>query len=205
MEDSISAHSLTDLAYTAGIIDGEGSILILRGTGYNRKGEKYKRYGCRVSVGMTDKLVPEWLHKNFGGCFYSRQMAKNWKDQYIWMITSRTVGSFISAILPFLKTKKKQALLVLEYLDHVQENNPEYRELMVGKMKELNRKGKPVTTNTLDGSPEPKIESELTGDRESAPAVTQVGFSNEIIEKVHPYLVTLHENPQVSLGQMPLA
>jgi hypothetical protein len=172
MEDSISNCSITDLAYTAGIIDGEGSILILRGTGYNRRGEKYKRYGCRVSVGMTDRIVTEWLHKNFGGCFYSRQMAKNWKDQYIWMITSRTVKTFITAILPFLKTKKRQAHLVLEYLDHVQENNPEYREMMVGKMKELNRKGKPVTTNTLDTSSEVKIESELGGDTESAPAVT---------------------------------
>jgi hypothetical protein len=165
-------HSLTDLAYAAGIIDGEGSILILRGVGYNRKGEPYKRYGCRVSVSMTDKLVPEWLHKNFGGSFYFRQMKGAWKDQHIWMITNRNVRLFIAAIKPFLKTKSKQADLVLEYLDHVQENNPEYRELMVGRMKELNRKGKPVTTNTLNNPQNGlKIESELLGDQKSDPIV----------------------------------
>lgn len=46
----------TDLAYAAGIIDGEGCISLGRHAGY---------YQAHVTVEMSDRPVIEWLHATF--------------------------------------------------------------------------------------------------------------------------------------------
>lgn len=164
-----------DFRVAATFIDCEGWIGIARGTGYNRKREKYLRYNCTVRSGMTDRAYIDWLQECFGGGIYFRKSQTNkWKDQYHWSLGSTNLREFLKVILPYLKIKRKQAELALEYLDRLQDNDPAWRESVCKQMNALNRKGKPVTTNTPDCTETVrKIESELTGDRESEPAVTQ--------------------------------
>lgn len=49
----------TDLAWAAGLIDGEGCICIVK---ENRPGNLSTQYRLRLSVGMTDKKTIKKLH-----------------------------------------------------------------------------------------------------------------------------------------------
>lgn len=164
-----------DISYAAATIDCEGWVGIARGVGYNRKRVKYQRFNCTCRVGTTSKALADWLHATFeGGVYFRPSQRTKWKDQYIWTLGSDNLIAFLKAILPYLKIKQEQAKLALEYLDNFQTNDPQWRESMVQKMNDLNRKGKLVTTNTSGTSEkEVKIESELTGDRERALDVNQ--------------------------------
>lgn len=164
----------TDWYYLAGIIDGEGSILIGRGTGYDRKRNKYKRYLCQVRVGMTCKPLVDWLQQTFeGGVYFKKSQRIQWKHQWNWVLGSLRLQELLTRVAPKLKIKQKQAYLALEYLERVQDNDPAWRDEMYLKMKALNKKGRLVETNTLASVEQAEmIESELIGDDESALSVT---------------------------------
>lgn len=106
----------TDLAYTAGIIDGEGCISVTRNTKGIKKALRAKASYCiYVAVSMTDFEVPAWLHFTFGGSFaeYKASNTKH-KKVYRWGLHSNNAQRFLKLILPYLKTKKRQAELVIE-------------------------------------------------------------------------------------------
>lgn len=66
-----------DLAYLAGILDGEGCFSI----GKSSKGY----YNLRVDVVNTDRRLIEWLHVNFGGYTGDRNTEKvEWKNKQTW-------------------------------------------------------------------------------------------------------------------------
>jgi hypothetical protein len=48
----------TELAYIAGIIDGEGSVKIYK--------SHSRTYDVSVEVSMINELIPTWLHAAFG-------------------------------------------------------------------------------------------------------------------------------------------
>lgn len=103
-----------DLAYTAGIIDGEGYIAII----------KYRHPQCRVgfhygvvvSVGMGNPTVPMWLHSSFGGSYGVYPPGKKgYKNRHVWKTTTRQAVQFLKLILPYLKEKVGQAEIVIEF------------------------------------------------------------------------------------------
>ena len=99
---------MIDLAYTAGIIDGEGSIGIWKlGKGYR----------LTVEVEMCNKSVPQWLKDTFGGRygFYGKRgkYKCGWSSR--WDITDSKASEFLQLILPYLKIKKQQAELAIHY------------------------------------------------------------------------------------------
>ena len=56
------------IAYFAGIIDGEGSIIIAKQA--IRKGRKNHTYSLRICVVNSNKILLEWLRTNFGGSIH---------------------------------------------------------------------------------------------------------------------------------------
>ena len=98
-------------AYTAGIIDGEGSIGLER-----CGGKKYNRYAIRVIVGNTNEWLCQLLAFSFGGSLHLRP-SKNPKHQdcWIWSISARQAATFLSLVLPYLQIKRPQAELALSY------------------------------------------------------------------------------------------
>lgn len=102
----------TDLAYAAGIVDGEGSIF---GHTPNSGGGNVS---IRVSVSMTDFVVPEWLHKKFGGSLSYGRYDKNpkYKPYASWTVASRQAETFLDLAIPHLRAKKEQALVALEIM-----------------------------------------------------------------------------------------
>jgi hypothetical protein len=143
------------LAYLAGIVDGEGTITI---TSYKNsrkgKGKEHGRYGAKFSIINCDEGLMLWLVENFGGS--SRPMKRNkinkaHRISYVWDMGERAATPVISAICPFLVIKKAQALLYLEFRGTrnvtgaqkhgLSEKVVEMREIVVDKIKFLNRKG----------------------------------------------------------------
>lgn len=86
------------LAYAAGIIDGEGHI-----------GSQNQNYpNPLVQVCMVAPQVIDFLHDNFGG-----GRTRNNRDMYVWYLTGKQVAPFLYQILPYLLVKRNAALLAI--------------------------------------------------------------------------------------------
>ena len=96
----------TDLAYVAGIIDGEGCI-------YIEHGKKGKSIQLSVSVGSSDRWLCEFLKFSFGGCLY--EMKSKTLPCWKWEIRTRQAGQFLEDISPYLRLKKPQAEIAIKF------------------------------------------------------------------------------------------
>ena len=103
--------SKIDLAYTAGIVDGEGCISIAK-----KKEGKYIRYVLQVMVNSTDEWLPMWLKFAYGGNVCKRPLKNNNHNPvWQWQTVSRQAGNFLEIILPYLHLKKPQAEIGLKF------------------------------------------------------------------------------------------
>jgi hypothetical protein len=106
----------TDAAYMAGLIDGEGTIGIIRYKG--------KSYGTLLAITNTHQGVLEWCHEKFGGT-RNRVTRKTirpqdgWSTPYMWQANSHRVKAVLVHCLPYLKIKKDQAILAIEFVDRM--------------------------------------------------------------------------------------
>lgn len=99
-----------DLAYTAGIIDGEGCINISRRQG------KHQSTRLQVSVVNTNEWLCQWLKMQFGGIVRSRRAYKpNHKPSYSWQLGHKKASEFLRLILPYLNIKKPNAEIAIAY------------------------------------------------------------------------------------------
>ena len=117
-----------DIAYIAGLFDGEGSINIKRGL------EKKKRHkdkpGFRMSnsmrismeISMTDKSVLIWVHEVLGvGTLRPKKVKGLRKDgtpylkQYKWRCVFRDAYSVCCLLWPFAHVKLDKIQKVIEY------------------------------------------------------------------------------------------
>ena len=112
--DPIRSISKIDRAYIAGIIDGEGSIHMTRK-------EKYGTFYVFVVVAMSDKGVIQWLADKIGNkateILYPKKgsFKKTPKPIYRIALQGRRACLLCEVLLPFLKVKKKQAEILMEY------------------------------------------------------------------------------------------
>jgi len=105
----------TDLAYLAGIIDGEGTI------GIYRKGGTTKRphYEGTVIVVQRDPTIPQWIQQRFGGSLIHRvfRIRGGKRDRYTywrWYLIGKKIGPFLERCLPYLIIKREQAECAIE-------------------------------------------------------------------------------------------
>ena len=110
----MSQKSKLDLAYAAGIVDGEGCIGI-----YKQKNTELQfgyTYGLTVTVGMCSAAIPMWLYKTFGGNLNTHEGRKDhYKRVYNWQVAAREGKLFLELILPYLKEKTGQAKVAIEF------------------------------------------------------------------------------------------
>lgn len=109
-----------DLAYAAGIIDGEGCVKIFKNDA-SVVHRPHNQYTLAVQVNMVDKRVVTWLHKKFGGAvyFHPANIKKHptWRDSWRWYLQNYHCRDFLLQILPFLIIKVKQTRSALNFLD----------------------------------------------------------------------------------------
>lgn len=142
--------TLVDTAYMAGILDGEGYV------GITQVGTKENpQTVSRVRIAMTDKNVIEWVHANWPSSgikidFRSRKSLAHYKDQHWVQWTGQRAADFLQELLPFLKVKRDQALLVIELANRKSLRKPYSKKdsseveadlAAFIKIKELNQRG----------------------------------------------------------------
>jgi hypothetical protein len=102
-----------DIGYIAGIIDGEGTITILKNRdNRNRSGYCYRQV---VQVANTNRDVIEWLRQTTGLGYVAVCNGNNGRKFYAWRIHGKDASKLLPIILPCLKIKRKNAELLLEY------------------------------------------------------------------------------------------
>ena len=110
------------LAYLAGFLDADGSISIVRYS-YFDKPLNRKRYSYRIKISIYNcKIEALEIYQNTFGTgkvrsSRTRKILKDnprWRPCYTWQIENNQAEKAITALLPFLRLKKPQALLALE-------------------------------------------------------------------------------------------
>ena len=142
-------------AYFAGIFDGEGSAFILK---YKYDDTAFHYRSC-VSASNTFKPLVLCFEKIYNGFWRERPPHNGILPMYEWNLTrQKEQEQFILALLPYVKIKREQMKLLLNFIRMRGQRNPAERDALYIKVRQLNGK---------------KIESELHGDVQSDTAVTQ--------------------------------
>lgn len=99
-----------NLAYAAGIIDGEGHI------GIRKTSKKY--FNEVVEVFNSNPYIIQFFYKTFGGSIKkSYKFRKSKKAYYIWIITGLKASIFLKNIYPYLVAKQNQANVLFKFRD----------------------------------------------------------------------------------------
>lgn len=114
--------SIRQLAYLAGIIDGEGSIGIEKLSPYKSRKKTY--YAARLCIINTDIALIHWLKENFtGGSWNERKVLPHQKRCYRWHIFGTNLERLLIAVRPYLIIKTKQADCVIQFRKTVSKTN----------------------------------------------------------------------------------
>ena len=139
-----------ELAYIAGLFDGEGSIHYKRGP---EKKKKHKGSGHRISnsmrismeITMTDRSVLEWTHKVLGTGTLTKKPRKGLRKngtkylmQYRWRCTFRDAFYVCCLLFPYAHTKLPKIQKVIDHYTNKNNNImidkvinlQEYKEIM---------------------------------------------------------------------------
>ena len=103
----------TDIAYMAGIFDGEGWVGINTSKPHGK--HKSPRYSLYMGVANTYIPVLEMFAEEFGG-HIKLASGKN-KPCYSWRTTSHKAAHVLKVLMPYLRIKKDQALVAIEYVE----------------------------------------------------------------------------------------
>lgn len=104
-----------ELGYTGGIVDGEGSICIVKVHGCTRPIPTLRAH---VSVAQCDIRLPIWLKERFGGYVSSLGIPKGGRKQaYSWSMTgTKQCLPFLEIIRPYLLLKTQQADIAIAFM-----------------------------------------------------------------------------------------
>ena len=116
-----------DVAYIAGLFDGEGTVYI------NKNANSYTVF---ASVAMTEPEAPEKCKAVFGGKIYIKKQRDNrYKKVTHWLLSGVAAVSFLKAIQPYSITKAGSIRIVLEFYEHYWlpgRNKPSIRRMELG-------------------------------------------------------------------------
>ena len=113
------------LAYIAGIVDGEGSIMIQRQCSKSFMAQRAKsgcfhpHYAVGIRIGMTERIALDLIVDKLKiGKVSEEKPYHHKRPMYRWMIRSKEeVLKFLNYILPYLRVKKKQAVLAIKFMN----------------------------------------------------------------------------------------
>ena len=131
----------TDLAYLAGLIDGEGTI----SCSVNKTAKNVLALQKQLSIFNTNLLLVSWITSRFGGKVHSRVRSEKWKEEHQvkWSATEAVV--ILELVLPYLVIKKEQAEIFIALhktkSNSVSKETHEYRQRLCDRVQELNKRG----------------------------------------------------------------
>lgn len=114
-------------AYLAGAIDADGFITIQRSTpsATRKDGRRSTYYTAKVGLSETNPIIPTLLYETFGGWLGTHQPKNpNHRCWYVWQSTNQLAANVVNALMPFLRLKRRQAELLLEFCEQVAATPP---------------------------------------------------------------------------------
>lgn len=127
----------TKLAYAAGILDGEGSILLSK----ERAASRF-RYP-RVTVASTSIEILEAMYNLFGGCIcthktYQKHHKKNWS----WRADNTAAIEVLKLLLPYLRVPEKiyRATLIVTEYHQVTPRNGKYDDYLLDQKEQFEKR-----------------------------------------------------------------
>ena len=109
----------TDIAYIAGLFDGEGSI------DFKRRKEKRRKYTTNamqitMRIEMTDQSILKWIHATLKlGTVRKRNRSpsvkKHWKDRWVYTLRFRQAYQVCCLIWPYAHIKLDK---IQQIIDH---------------------------------------------------------------------------------------
>lgn len=108
----------TDLAWAAGIMDGEGTIGIspINCKHSGRKVKVYRVYALRVAISNTDPRILARIKQILGGYFYPvKHYKSHYKPVYRWAAACKNAYTVLDLLLPYLVGKRDQAEIAIAF------------------------------------------------------------------------------------------
>lgn len=139
--------TVAQLAYFAGIFDGEGhlSVELQRANGKNR-GRDY--YSLRMIIANTNLEVIQWLIKHFNGGFMKDKKLEGCRQGYKFVLHGNKLYDILVACYPYLIIKKPIADIAIKFRAtvgktgwRVDPETLEVRRQLYLKAKIINKKG----------------------------------------------------------------
>lgn len=109
-----------DMAYIAGVFDGDGSFSLIK----RKNGDRSPLYQAMLQLANANKDLIDFIKDKFGGWIFERKSyigkdGSNRKISYEWKVEKKSVSSVITRLIEFLVVKKDRANYLLRY---IQEN-----------------------------------------------------------------------------------
>ncbi len=96
-----------ELAYLAGIVDGEGCIGVWQNANGSHRGA--------LEIGSTSAALMEWLSARLGGSVIGPRVRAGRRNWYRWRLSGRAAGALCARLLPYLVIKPEAAALLVEF------------------------------------------------------------------------------------------
>ena len=111
----------TDIAYIAGLFDGEGCVSYkqyMRKRPHNKKA--YPTWQIRLEIAMTDKSILIWVNEMLGvGTVgekrYKTRYTKGWKKQWRWRCSHRDAFKVCCLLFPYAHVKLGEIQKIIQH------------------------------------------------------------------------------------------
>jgi hypothetical protein len=122
----------TDLAYIAGLMDGEAYIGVKKTRAYACQGRVTAGYHARIQIRMVDEAAIRFIAETLGGWYYKeKRVTPNRRELYCYQASDKRAETILSLVLPFLKVKRTSAETVLA-LRALQKTGQQHRTKTTG-------------------------------------------------------------------------
>lgn len=134
----VKALSVTDAAWIAGFLDGEGTVMLFR---------RRESVALRVSAANTHRPTLEHIASvcGFGSIVTSKRPNPKHKTAYWWQVNAEAAESLLRQLLPHLVTKRAQAELGIAFQERLRDPalkaDRTWQLAFRARMQSLNRRG----------------------------------------------------------------
>jgi len=125
--------SKNDLYYAAGLVDGEGTVTLIRQT-------RHQKRSPSISVSSTSEELVDFMKDTFGGHIVKlKPPKKGHRQAWHWQTSHDNAIKTLKQIAPYLRERKKKARanLILRDYKRVTPRNGKYTEKQLKRKEEF--------------------------------------------------------------------
>jgi hypothetical protein len=127
-----------DLAYLAGLFDGEGTVAVYETTVGTKAGNPRPAFLYQVQIANTHWPVIQWILDKVGGTWARKTKAKaHHRQGYVWRLTGQKAADFMELIRPYCIIKASQIDKALAFRRHLTPRNIRQTEDMLATRRAL--------------------------------------------------------------------